>query len=323
MCAAAALAAAARKGSSLAGATTGAASGPLCAPVSRPGSFSSSVHASSSSASGLVTTATLAFASASFTSEAPFALVWRSRSFLASSMMAALMAAYVSFLVGSGEVVAAMNCSLRHSGKASSNGLKPESTFFRYSSRQALASSLHSLVLAITASSSRSSRRLGLAPARSSGSSDSLTSPSSGHGGSSSSEDPSRRMSEGCNDPDAPLPSLSWPLSRCGDGRRRGRVDVSFPVESRGRKYLARPNLSEPTSEKQDGSRAAGNAEGWGAVDVRRPRSDRVQTQDSRVESPGSTNASMTTSHRGGRACSGVGGVGTFRALRLVVVREK
>ena len=239
MCAAAALAAAARKGSSLAGATTGAASGPLCAPVSRPGSFSSSVHASSSSASGLVTTATSALVSASFTSEAPFALVWRSRSFLASSMMAALMASYVSFLVGSGEVVAAMNCSWRHSGRASSNGLTPDSTFFRYSSRQALASSLHSLVLAITASSSRSSRRLGLAPARSSGSSDSLTSPSSGHGGSSSSSDPSRRMSEGCNEPDAPLPSLSWPLSRCGDGRRRGRV--SFPVESRAGKISRAP----------------------------------------------------------------------------------
>ena len=58
-------------------------------------------------------------------------------------------------------------------------------------------------------------------------------------------------------------------------------------------------------------------------MDVRRPRSDRVQTQDSRVESSGSTNASMTTSHRGGRACSGFGSVGTFRALCLVVVREQ
>ena len=261
LCAAAALAAAARKGSSLTGATTGAASGPACAPVSRPGSFSSSVHASSSSASGgLVTTALVTTASASFASQVSFALVWRSRSFLASSKMAALMAAYVSFLVGSGEVVAAMNCSLRHSGKASSNGLTPDSTFSRYSSRQALASSLHSLVLAITASSSRSSRRLGLAPARSSGSSDSLTSsPSSGHGGSSTSEDPPRRMSEGCNEPDAPLPSLSSPLSRCGDGRRRGRVDVSFPVrrvdENISRAESFRANQRETGRQPRSGKR--------------------------------------------------------------------
>lgn len=105
-----------------------------------------------------------------------------------------------------------------------------------------------------------------------------------------------------------------------GDGEGSTSVFRSSRVQE---KYLARPNLSEPTSEKQDGSRAAGNAEGWRAVDVRRPRSDRIQTHDSRVDSSGSTNASMTTSHRGGRACSGFGSVGTFRALCLVVVREQ
>ena len=41
-------------------------------------------------------------------------------------------------------------------------------------------------------------------------------------------------------------------------------------------------------------------------MDVRRPRSDRIKTHDGRVDTPGSTNASTTTSHRGGRACSGI-----------------
>mmetsp|Transcript_798 Transcript_798/g.3644 ORF Transcript_798/g.3644 Transcript_798/m.3644 type:complete len:256 (-) Transcript_798:253-1020(-) len=216
LCAAAALAAAARKGSS----TVLTAAAAACdlfsvAPLKPPGRVSSRVHASSSSASGVAVV--VAFASpASFPDWARA----RVRSFLASSAIAALISSTVFFLFGSGDC----SCSLRHSGNESSF---PDSTFVRYSTKHALASSLHSFVLAMDASSSRSSRSDGVLATRSftgvsrwtrsSGSSESLTSsltsaPES-NGGSAPSVDPSRRMSGGCKEPDAPLPSLSWPLS--------------------------------------------------------------------------------------------------------------
>ena len=56
-----------------------------------------------------------------------------------------------------------------------------------------------------------------------------MTSAAESNGGSASSVDPSRRMSGGCKEPDAPLPSLSWPLSLCLDGRG-GVVDGSMSV---------------------------------------------------------------------------------------------
>mmetsp|Transcript_12269 Transcript_12269/g.33834 ORF Transcript_12269/g.33834 Transcript_12269/m.33834 type:complete len:260 (-) Transcript_12269:248-1027(-) len=220
LCAAAALAAAARKGSStVLTAAAAAACDFSVAPVKPPGRVSSRVHASSSSASGVAVV--VAFASpASF----PDCARARVRSFLASSAIAALISSTVFFLFGSGDC----SCSLRHSGNASSF---PDSTFVRYSTKHALASSLHSFVLAMDASSSRSSRSDGVLATRSfagvsrwtrsSGSSESLTSSltsslasaAESNGGSAPSVDPSRRMSGGCKEPDAPLPSLSWPLS--------------------------------------------------------------------------------------------------------------
>ena len=130
-------------------------------------------------------------------------------------------------------------------------------------------------------------------------------------------------MSEGCNEPDAPLPSLSWPLSRCGDGRRRERVDVSFPVRrvdeniSRARIFPSQPARNR-TAAKQRETRRVGVPWTFG---------DRVRTV-SRPTTVELTRRDRRTRPRRRRIAvdarvPGFGSVGTFRALCLVVVREQ